>query len=374
MRCRIYITVMLCFFILVSCSNSSNNNNNNNNNISITKKTIKIAVIKNSDFQQKYFLKGIMRAYEDVLEEYKDSEFNIICDFYDNNETYEDVNSITNKIVTDNDLTAIICSDSPEISKKQLNITQKNEKILVNSGWMYDSDLSTDDDLFFYMSYSSYDIGRLIKKISTTLPAMNWAVCSSQDKITHAEMSMFKTLDNTNVVDYCNINELDVYFNRVIDRWNSLNVNGVVFLPFSKNDFELYYRLKNEMPNIYVITDSDMDNQTEYNEHKELYKNFYIANNFTVDKSEDEYIKYTTNNGEFEDTWETHGYNTFRMIVDTAVKNGTNNPIRIAEIIRKSGYKGKGEEFKFDENGILIPEKFQYVELGEYNISIIPVQ
>ncbi len=371
MRCRIYITVMLCFFILVGCSNSSNNNNNN---ISITKKTIKIAVIKNSDFQQKYFLKGIMRAYEDVLEEYKDSEFNIICDFYDNNETYEDVNSITNKIVTDNDLTAIICSDSPEISKKQLNITQKNEKILVNSGWMYDSDLSTDDDLFFYMSYSSYDIGRLIKKISTTLPAMNWAVCSSQDKITHAEMSMFKTLDNTNVVDYCNINELDVYFNRVIDRWNSLNVNGVVFLPFSKNDFELYYRLKNEMPNIYVITDSDMDNQTEYSEHKELYKNFYIANNFTVDKSEDEYIKYTTNNGEFEDTWETHGYNTFRMIVDTAVKNSTNNPIRIAEIIRKSGYKGKGEEFKFDENGILIPEKFQYAELGEYNISIIPVQ
>ena len=369
MRSIGFAAAVLCFAVLTGCSGSTNTVD-----IAGLDKTIKIAVLKNSGSQQSYFEKGIERAYNDVIEEYKDSSFKIECEFYDNNETYETVDAITEELAADRHLTAIIGSDAAAISENQLYITEKNGKILINPGQMNTEKLPSENEMFFYMSYTGFDTGELMKKISKTLPDMNWAVCAASDSISRDEMTVFITADSTNVVDYCSIEELSVYFDRVVERWKNLDVQGVILLPNYDEGFELLYRLKEKMPDIYVITDSDMDSQKEYNEHKQFFNNLYIADNFAVDKSDDAYTTYTEENGKFEDTWETHGYNTFRMIVDTAVQNDTASSVKIAGIIRAEGYKGKGENFIFSKNGVLIPKEYTYIEMGSLKEYKLPAK
>ncbi len=369
MKIKKITALILCFAVLTGCSAGKDTADTMGNS-----KTIKIAVLKNSREQQAYFEKGIERAYKDVLEEYKDSGFDIQCEFYDNSGTYEEVERLTKELTKDKQLTAIVGSDNPEFSESQLYVTQKKGKILISPGRMYDDRLTANDDLCFYMSYRTEDIGELLMKIAETMPDVNLAVCTANDKITRQETQGFRNADFARVMDYVNTDELNVYFDRIILRWKNLGINGVVMMPHSNDGFELLYRLKREMPDLCVITDSDMDNQREYNEHSEMYNNFYIADIFSVDKSNAEYVEYTEKTGPFEDTWETHGYNSFRMIVDTAVKNNTANPRKIAEIIHTSGYKGKGETFNFEKNGTLIPESFEYYDGGNSEVKFIPAK
>ncbi|MBQ6554623.1 MAG: amino acid ABC transporter substrate-binding protein [Firmicutes bacterium] len=369
MKIRKLTAAMLCLVVLSGCSSGSDETS-----IIETGKTIKIAVFRNSRSQQVYFEKGVERAYKDVLEEYKDSGFDIQCDFYDNSESYENVDKLTKELVQDKQLTAIIGSDKPETAKDQLYITQKRGKILISPGRMYDDELTADNDMSFYMSCGTKEMGELMKKISEKFPNVNWAVCTANDKISRYETQVFRAADTSNVVDYVSVEDLSVYFDRITERWESLNVRGVVISPRSNEGFELVYKLKTKMPDLCIISDTDMDNQQEYEEHKEMYNNFYIADSFSVDKSEAAYIEYTEKNGKFEDTWETHGYNTLRMIVDTAVQNDTTSPVKIASLIHTSGYKGKGEDFKFEKNGVLIPESFRYIDMGKLEEGELPVK
>lgn len=369
MKIKKITSILLCLAVLTGCSADGDTVDTTG-----TGKTIKIAVLKNSCSQQVFFEKGVERAYKDVLEEYKDSGFDIQCDFYDKTNTYESVDKLTKELVKDKQLTAIIGSDNPEIARSQLYAAQKKGKILISPGRMYDDEMTVNNDLGFYMSYIAQDIGDLMIKISGTLPDVKWAVCTANDKISRQETQGFRSTDPAIVMDYVNTDELNVYFDRIILRWKNLGIKGVVMAPRSDEGVELIYRLKKEIPDLYVITDSDMDNQHEYIEHKELYNNFYIADIFSVDKSEAEYVEYTEKTGKFEDTWETHGYNSFRMIVDTAVQNDTSNPTRIAKILHTSGYKGKGETFNFEKNGTLIPEHFRYVDMGNSETKFLPAE
>ena len=358
------ISLLMCLAFVTGCASANKADTALN-----TDKTIEVAVFKNKGTQQEYFEKGIEEAYNDVLEEYKNSGYKIICEFYDNNGTYENVAEITERLVKDPSLTAIIGSDTADIFENQAALAQKNKKILIGSGWVEDDMMTSENYMVFSMINSNDDIAAALTRVTEELPDMNWAVCASNDNIATIEAQYFRKKEMSNVLDYCDVDDLGVYFDRIKERWQSLDIKGVVLLPYNDEGFGLLYNLKAKMPDLYVVSDFDLDSQSEYRANKEKYKNVYIADGFAVDKKSEKYIQ----KGGFEDTWMTHGYNTFRMIVDTAVANNTSNPEKIAEIIHSKGYEGIGESFKFAKNGLLVPERYNYIDLGtleEYSCDV----
>ncbi|MDO4299794.1 MAG: ABC transporter substrate-binding protein [Clostridia bacterium] len=330
---------------------------------------INIAVTGSPSVYSEYYEKGIKRAYADVCEEYKDSGFEINVNFYDDNDSYEEAEKITAGLVNDDSVTAIIGSSSEEICKNQVYQTNKTGKILISPHLPYDSILTDGNyDKVFSLNYSSEDIGIIMESIAKDSPATRWTMCYSDDEVSRTEIKEFKGGSGISVVDFVKENVLLSDFDKTVERWKLLGVEGVVLIPYDNEGFELLYRLKKEMPELYIIGDAELDDQNEYFENINYFVRVYMVNNFFTEDGESEVFA----EDESLDTWEIHGYNTIKMIVDTAIENDTNNPAVIAEILHKNGYDGELESYKFDEKGALISEKFSYLEfMGEDVIGYI---
>ncbi len=346
----VLLTAFLLAVILLSgCSDSAN------------RKTIKIAVTGSSSVYSEYFEKGIKKAYENVCNEYKDSGYDIKLDFYDDMDNYEIGNKITAELIADDDLTAIIASSSPDICDDQIFQTDKAGKILVCPHWVYDKTLEEKNyKRVFCLNYSCSDTGLVMKRMAEYSPAKKWALCYSDDMISKDEIDCFFSLsdsDKINIVDSVKIDSLISDFDVTVERWKLLGVEGVVLIPYDDEGFELLYRLKSIMPNLYVVSDSSMDNSDAMLAHKDEFNNVYIVSKFNVDAAYSEGSE-VIEEGEYYDTWEIHGYNAVRMIIDTAIKNDTVSCDEIAEILHKNGYSGDLERFKFQENGRAIYNEF----------------
>lgn len=349
---KLYIFV----FILLLCGCSSEPN----------KKVINVAVTGSPKIYSEYYEKGIKKAYADVCEEYKNSEFEIIVNFYDDNDDYETADKITSKLVNDNEVTAILASSSPEICENQVYQTDKTGKLLISPHWIYNSTLEGKNyNNVFVLNYSHDDVGAVMKNIAKKTPAKKWAVCYAEDEISKTEIKCFNKLDNDiNIVDSVKINSLASSFEQTVNRWKLLGVEGVVIIPYDTEGFNLLYKLKEEMPNLYVISDSSLDNNEELLANKKYFDKVYIVDSFFVTSAESKVFT-----DEYADTWEIHAYNALRMIVDTAISNNTTSPKKISEILHKNGYNGELENYKFNANGTLNSENFSYAEITNGNIT-----
>lgn len=324
------------------------------------KKTVNIAVTGSPGIYSEYYEKGIKKAYADVCEEYKDSGFDIKCEFYDDNDDYETAEKITSRLVNDSSITAIIASASAEICENQAYQTDIADKILICSHWIYDDMLNEGNyNKVFSLNYSSEQIGNVMENIAQGLPAKKWAVCYSNDKTSRMEIKGFTYNKELNVVDFVETNVLMSDFGKTVERWKLLGVEGVVLAPYGDEGFEILYKLKEAMPELYIISDSSLDDDNELEQNRESFNNVYIADSFYVSNEESE----TFADEEYLDTWEIHGYNTLRIIIDTAVKNNTDNAEEIAEILHKDGYDGELENYSFNENGTLENGIFSYIEV-----------
>ncbi len=343
------IFVFMFVFILCGCSENEN------------KKTISIGVTGSPASYSEYYEKGIRKAYEDVCKEYEGRGFEINVNFYDDNDDYETGEKITAGLVNDEKTTAIIASSSAEICENQVYQTDKAGKILICPHWMYDNTLEEGNySQVFSLNYSNEDMGAVMKNIASELPAKKWAICYSDDKISRAEIKCFNNVDdNINIVDYVKVNSLISDFNKTVERWRLLGVEGVILIPYENEGFDLLYRLKAEMPELYIISDSSLDDDNELQANRKYFDKVYIVDSFFVTSEESEIF----DNEEYLDTWEIHGYNALRMVVDTAVENNSDDPVEIAEILHKSGYKGELESYQFDEKGTLNSERFSYIEI-----------
>ena len=352
--------ILIFTVVLLLCGCSADTN----------RKIIYIAVMGDHNADAKYFEKGVKKAYADVCQEYKDSGFEIKCEFFDDNENYAVADKITAGLVNDESITAIIASSSAKICESQAYQTDRKDKILICPHCIYDDMLrDCNYDKVFSLNYSSEQIGTVMENIARTVPPNKWAVCYSDDKICKSKVLGFTNNKDIEVVDSVKINMLNSDFNRTIDRWRMLGVEGIVFVPYDES-FDLFYRLKKAMPSLYIISDSSLDDVDELRANRDSFNNVYIVDSFYT--NDDEYENEKFADYEMYDTWEIHGYNALRIVVDTAVKNNTNDAKKIAEILHKEGYDGELESYIFAENGSLKPDMFSYYEITE-NDEIINV-
>lgn len=334
-----YLNLVCVLFVTVLCGCADSN-----------KKVVKIAVTGSPSAYSEYYEKGIKLAYQDVKEEYKNSGFEIKCEFYDDKNDYKTAEKITGKLVEDSEVTAIIASQSPNICENQAFRTNKTGKILICPHWIYDDTFTENSyDKVFALCISSSDTGYVMGRVAESIDINRWAVCKADDEISNKEVESLKKNININTIDFVDIDELSSNFENIVKRWKLIGIEGVVFIPYDNSSFKLFYKLKEELPNIYVISDSYLDNNTEFEKNSKYFNNTYMVESFYLDSGEsDKFI-----DEEYLDTWEIHGYNTFRVVVDTAVKNDTNDPSEIAKILHNEGYNGALENFKFNDKGML---------------------
>lgn len=366
-----FTAALLCLALTAGCAGAPKNGAEQSAD---TKKIIKVAVTKNNTAQGDYFDEGVKRACEDMSKKYKDSGFEIKCEFYDTEDTYESVSAVTSAIASDAEVTAIIGDDMPEICENQADIARKAGKMCIAPVWISDDMMTDYNDSFFYMCYSNRDMGRAVKAVADTMPELNFAVCANNGNIARYLQKEFINENADNVIDYCGMDELRVYFDNVVECWEKLGVNGVVLLRPDESTFDLLFRLKKRMPDLCIISDFGMDDQRLFKENSDVLKNIYFADGFFVDKAAENYKEYTKENGDFEDTWETHGYNVFCMIAETAVKYDTAKPYAIAARLHENGYEGIGETFNFTKDGRLVPEVFCCWDAGAEKEIKLPAE
>lgn len=328
-------------------------------------KTVRIAVTGSPSSYSAFFEDGVKRAYEEVCEEYKDSGYEIICDFYDDKDNFETGEKITADLAKQEDLTAVISSVSPDITADQAYQLNNAGKVLVCPHWLYDNTLRENNyNMVFSTNISNEQVGCVIRTVAKSLPAKRWVVCASKDRISMEEANAFFNNKEMKVYDFCAPNILDTQFDRVTERWQALGVDGVILIPYDESDgFPLLFRLKDKMPDIYVVSDNVLDNQEIFHSNEEYFENVYFACSY--------FSQNLLERGLFADTMEAHGYLAFRMIVDTAVKNGTADPKKIAEILHKEGYDGIYEQYVFNPNGSVKPDKAHYYSFSKENRGLI---
>lgn len=343
-RTHFFVIVILVVSLFTACSYENQ------------EKQITIAVLGSG--YSRFFKSGIEKGYEEALKEYENSGFDIKIDFYDDRDDYEYSSKLISSIVKDENVVAIVGSAKQNICENQAYQANKAGKIfLIPHRFDYENISDSVGNKTFYLNYSCEDIGKIMNDIVEKDVGEKWVVCYSDDEISKNEIKTLKK--NDDVFDFVKINALEIDFEGIVKRWKSLDIDGAVFLPYDNMNYEIFYKLRKEMPEISIVSDARLDNDDELKKHRAEFENVYIVDNFNIE--EDKENKYSG----FTDTFEIQGRNTVRMIIDTAIENNTVEPEKIAEILHNCGYKGVLENFKFDKKGFAVWDCFSYGRFGK---------
>ncbi len=355
------ITVLLC--VLAGCEDDSSH-------------TVKIAVMGNEAQFYPGYKEGIERAERDLNREYADLGYNVECEFYGDDGNYEEASARIDTIAADESLTAVIGSMDMDTSKTAAYVFDSTGKLFVMPYFLYD-DVYEDNNysMVFSLCDSAENVGETLRLAGEKTTAKRWAVCASDaSEFAQAEMTGFlqcETDSSMKVVDCVNMSSLETNFDEIYKRWETLGVEGVIMFPEVGKGFDVLKKLKQRNPNLICGGDTAFDNSTLLMSDKELLRamtGFIIVTEVVIDgiteeeadrfkDMKDEYMK---NTGKEIDLWYIQGYNAVRIIADTAIKNDTVDPVKIAEILHKDGYDGFVRDFSFDEKGAQNKQVYKY--------------
>ena len=365
---RICIILLAAALLLQGCAYNKSEN-----------KSIHIAVMLEDE--EESFVHGINSALSDVLTEYPD--YDISCTFYTDFGNYDTGAGIIDKISSDSTVTAVLTSRNLDISKTAAHEFEKNGKLMIGRYSLYDEVLADNNyKLAVSLCYSAKDMGNIARNVAGLTGLKNWTVCYADDEFSRQEVRNFvsNTNDGIQISDCMKEDSLIQRFDSTMSKWQSLGIQGVAIFPYDSSALDLVKKLKEVNPELCIIGDFELDNAKYMMaipdweatfENLNLLEQFHINN--TEEKDLDKLIEMSDEG--YIDTFTIHGYNSLRMIVDTAVKNNTVNPSLIAEHLRNEGYKGLTQTFKFNGNGMLAYEEYSFSTLknGEWEASRIDV-
>lgn len=346
-------------------------------------KTIKIAVMGDPEDFYPCFEDGIVKAVSDVNSEYADSGYCVECEFYNDNGSYEQGAAIIDALAADESVTAVIGSVDMDINKTAAYVFQQAGKLFAVPYFLYDSVYQNNHySTVFSLSSSAQTVGIILRVAAAELTeAKRWVVCAADGEFARSEMNGFLqceygTDQGMTVVDCVSMSTLENNFDETYQRWETLGVEGVILFPKGDEGFELLKKLKSRNPALVCGGDTAFDNSTLMQSDPELLSamtGFIMAAEFMTTLETAEQIAaymsvgeaYYEETGNDPDEWYFQGYNTVRMIADTAIGSGTNDPLEIAELLHENGYVGLCEEFYFQENGELRIDRCEFDVVDE---------
>ena len=331
-------------------------------------KTVKIAVMGDADNFYPEYEAGIIKAIDDLNNEYSDTGFSFTYQIYDDSGRYEQGAEIIDALAEDKSVTAVVGSMDKDINSTAAYMFNERQKLFVIPYILYDSVYKNNKyETVFSLAASGKDMGAcLMEAAKRETPAKRWAVCAAEDEFSISEMHGFmqKNDSRINVVDCNDIVTLISDFDNELKRWRLLGVEGIVFFPGEEYSYDVLFdmikRIRERYPDVVCMGDSKFDNSKIIKSDPELAKSmegFIIVNDFYEQRDNDDpkYMSFMTEykekHGRMFDLWYLQAYNMIRMIGDKAVEHDTNNGTRLAGILHDEGYEGISQKFVFAENG-----------------------
>ncbi|MGN0108214.1 MAG: ABC transporter substrate-binding protein [Hominilimicola sp.] len=361
-RKYIALIIIICTSILSGCAGTAD-------------KTVKIAVMGNPEEFYSGYGEGIERAVQDLNNDYSDSGYNVECEFYSDNGSYEQGAAIVDSLLEDKDVTAVIGAIDMEINKTAAHVFNEEGKLFVVPYFLYDRVYSDNHyETVFSMCNSGRNVGRILRLAAAQTTAKRWAVCSADGEFERSEMNGFLKYtvnDDISVVDCTDISVAENQFDETYKKWEILDVDGIVIFPGGNDGFNILKKIKSRNPDIVCAGDTSFDDSELLNRDSELKKameGFIMAEEFALrDGNNEENSKlselvkdYMIKTGNEFDTWYVQGYNAVRMVADTAIENKTCDSMKIAQLLHENGYKGLYQSFEFTEDGFLKTDIYKY--------------
>lgn len=356
MKCRILCLLIASFLLLFGCTAKTVPQNN-----------LHVAVMVSEKQEAAQYLKGIELAAAEAQQKYKD--YNITYSVYEDFDNYETGAGIVDAIASDPSVTAVFATDNMDISKLAVHEFEAAGKLTVAPYALCDSELPEHNHkLTFSTCFSAKQTGETARAAAEQTGLKRWAVCYADDDFSRLEARSFtgQKSDGVIIADTVKEEALRNDFSTVTKRWQQLGVEGVALFVYNSESLGLFLQLKQLNPTWVFIGDYVMDNvefMESSSEHTEAFEGFLLVSQFYVEQEDDrsnELFSLLPPDEEGVDTWLIHGYNNFKMIVDTAVSNETNRPEKIADALRLEGYDGILQTFSFDKNGQLDSSKIVY--------------
>lgn len=366
-RKYIALIIIICMSILSGCTGTAD-------------KTVKIAIMGNSEKFYPGYKEGIERAVEDLNNDYSDSGYNVKCEFYSDNGSYEQGAAIVDSLSEDKSVTAVIGADDMEINKTAAHVFNEEGKVFVVPYFLYDSVYSNNHyDTVFSMCNSGRNVGRTLRRAAAQTTEKRWAVCSADGEFERSEMNGFlqySVNDDINVVDCTDISVAENQFDETYKKWEILGIEGIVIFPGDNDGFNILKKIKSRNPYIVCAGDTSFDDSTLLIGDSELKKamtGFIMAEEYSLRDGNNEETSrlselinnYMAKTGKEFDTWYIQGYNVVRMVADTAIENKTCDSIKIAQLLHENGYKGLYQSLEFTEDGFLKTDIYKYHTFDE---------
>lgn len=341
-------------------------------------KKINIAVMGSKEVYDldNSFLNGVRMAVEDCNKESGETGkgFTVSYEFFDDNYDFEKGLLIANEIAKNPKYTAVLGSHSFGILDATTSLFEENDKILIAVNSMMDKSIvGKGYKNVFRNTAGEADLAKSLAIYAKTVGLHRLAICYSE---TEFEINVVKhfTLQarerGLEILSFFTPVGSERGFEKVIKTWDTLGIDGVFICRDAISDaFTLAKYIRNYSETIKIIGDFSFDADDKLKEYQQYVQGIVIPTLMPITQSEKLSAfeqRYFDSYGEKPTWWAAHGYDSVRMVVDSAVKAGTVDSEKIAERIHlPEGYKALTGTFVFDRDGTMMGENERYFEVLE---------
>ncbi|MBC8015901.1 MAG: ABC transporter substrate-binding protein [Sporomusaceae bacterium] len=317
------------------------------------------------------FLNGVEMAVREFNEKYESRGYILkIQKFYDNS-NYETGVSIATQLASDPKVTAIINAQDFNILNATAEILNNGNKIVLMPYGSDESVLKKGYQNVFRNTFGATDMGRAMGQYVINKGFSRIVVAHSDTEFENIIAKSFgATLLNTQakIVDYVPkiMNQDD--FNKFYDRWSLLSADCIIITQYDyAKAFEINKMVREKGKNMAVVGDFSFDIQGQISLYKDYVDGIVIPVLFPVtysDKLNGFQAKYNQTYGEKPNLWASHGYDSVRMIADTAIKLESIKSEVITKALKSpEGYDGLSGKIIFDSEGNFIGQETQLKKL-----------
>lgn len=307
------------------------------------------------------FINGAALAAEDLNAEYSSKGFAVKTAVIDDKAQYETGVEVATKVAQESNITAVFNLQNFDVSKTTAGILSSSGKLTMFPYGAYDS-LFTKNNPYLFCGVSSFsDLGRAmagyaVKKGYKRAVIYHNGKQSQEELVEAFELALMNT--STKVVDYVPSIASGTEFDSIYSRWQALDADCMVISQYGLDRaFEILKLLRDKDKKIPVIAEPIFNRANALADNKAASEGMVVPSTMVVEESEklkSFNSKYRQKYGKDADIWAVQGYDMVRLVVDTAVRLDTNNPVEIAKAMHsEQGYDGVQGHISFNAGGAL---------------------
>lgn len=352
---RALLLILLCGIIFMTCGCSKENIE--------SQKEIYVPIIGDASWlnDDPAFHNGVNIAIEELNSKYLSRGFLFKSSIIDDKAKYEIGVAEATKLASDSKVTAVFNLQNFDVSKTTAGILGGGKKLTVFPYGAYDSLFTANNPYLFCGVPSFSDLGKAmaayaIKKGYRRIAVYHNGKQSQEELVTAFELSLLNT--GTKVIDYVPSIASSNEFSNIYTRWKALNVDCVVVSQYGlERAFEVLKMLRTMDGSIPVIGEPIFNRANALSDNKSIAEGLVVPSTLYVndnDELKDFTALYSKKFSKEADIWAVQGYDMMKLVAETAVRLGTNDPVSIAQAIHKEqGFNGIQGRISFAAGGAL---------------------